>query len=224
MGNSPLQRIIAMDYFCSWSGGRDSCLTLHRAAARWGPPRRLFTVLSEDDVHSRSHGIPRHLLAAQAAALGVSMAFGSATWEDYEAAFVDCLQQLSAEGLTAGVFGDIDLDEHRAWEEMVCGRAGMTAHLPLWREDHQALVSEFLAAGFEAVIVTVRLDAVPEDFLGEIITPALVARLTSLGVDVCGEGGEFHTMVTDGPLFGQPIPYTAQGVRRIPGYAALGLA
>ena len=102
MGNSPLQRIIAMDYFCSWSGGRDSCLALHRAAARWGPPRRLFTVLSEDDVHSRSHGIPRHLLAAQAAALGVSMAFGSATWEDYEAAFVDCLQQLSAEGLTAG--------------------------------------------------------------------------------------------------------------------------
>ena len=120
-----------MNYFSSWSGGKDSCLALHRAVQEWGLPACLFNMLSEDGVHSRSHGLPRHILEAQAAAVGVPIRFGCASWEDYEAHFIAQLTELREPGVEAGVFGDIDLDVHREWEEKVCGAAGMAAHLPI---------------------------------------------------------------------------------------------
>ncbi len=210
-----------MDYFASWSGGKDCCLATYRAIEQWGLPRSLLCMLTEGDEVSRSHGLPRRLLAAQAAAIGVPICFEAATWEDYESRFIHRLRQMSAEGVRAGVFGDIDLDEHREWEERVCAAANMTAHLPIWREDHEALLSEFLEAGFSALIVTVRLDAVPENMLGERLSPAVLAKLRALGVDVSGEAGEFHTAVVEGPLFAEPVHCAPTGVHRLPGYAAL---
>ncbi len=212
-----------MQYVCSWSGGKDSCLALHRAVEKWGKPRYLLSMLAEEGTYSRSHGIPRRVLEDQAEALGTTLRLGVASWEDYERVFVEGLQGMASEGVATGVFGDIDLDEHRAWEEMVCSRAGMQAELPLWRGDHEALAEEFLAAGYEAIVVTVRTDALPEEFLGEPYTRRFLAKVRSVGVDVAGEGGEFHTLVVDGPLFRRPVGYEVVGVRRFPGYAALEL-
>lgn len=210
-----------MSYFASWSGGKDCCLATYRASLNWGLPHCLLCMLTEDDRVSRSHGLPRELLAAQAQAIGVPVRFGSAAWEDYERVFVEQLQGLGADGVEAGVFGDIDLDEHREWEERVCAQAGMAAHLPIWREPHEELIDEFLRVGFRATIVTVRLDAVPEDLLGEDLSPTTLGKLRELGVDVSGEGGEFHTAVLDGPLFSRPVDCNPTGVHRLPGYATL---
>lgn len=210
-----------MQYFASWSGGKDCCLSTYRAIAKWGLPSHLLSMMKEDGVVSRSHGLPRPLLQAQADSMGVPIRFGAATWDSYESEFIATLGELRAEGVEAGVFGDIDLDEHREWEEMVCARAQMTAHLPIWREDHEALLDEFLREGFTAVIVTVRLDAVPEEFLGERLSPTVLTRLRSIGVDVSGEGGEFHTAVVDGPIFSEPVDCAPTGAHQIPGYSTL---
>ena len=213
----------ATKYFCSWSGGKDSCLALHRTMSRWGRPACLVNMLTEDGVHSRSHGLPATLLDAQAAAIGVPIVHGSATWEDYEAQFVACLKDLQAQGVTAGVFGDIDLQVHWDWEKSVCAQAGMIALEPLWQAAHRDLVAEFLTAGFEAMIVTVNLTAVPEEFLGRVFSPETVADLEALGVDPSGEGGEFHTVVLDGPIFSRRVPYEIVGVHRHGDYATLEL-
>ncbi|MCE5218402.1 diphthine--ammonia ligase [bacterium] len=213
-----------MQYVCSWSGGKDSCLALHRAVEEWGKPQYLLSMLAEEGTHSRSHGIPRRILEDQAEALETVLRYGVASWDDYERVFVEALQGMASEGVSTGVFGDLDLDEHRAWEEMVCSRAGMQAELPLWHEAHEALAEEFLAAGYEAIVVTVRTDALPEEFLGERYTRRFLARLRSVGVDVAGEGGEFHTLVLDGPLFRRPVRHDIVGVRRFPGYAVLELS
>lgn len=212
----------AVRYFCSWSGGKDCCLALHRAMTLWGPPVCLLNMLTEDGEHSRSHGLPKRLLQAQAEALGVPLVLGSASWADYESEFVRQLQALATQGVQAGVFGDLDLQIHWDWEQGVCEQAGLVALEPLWHTPHEMLVEEFLQAGFDALIVTVQLDKVPQSFLGRRYSEA-VADLREWGVDVSGEGGEFHTCVIEGPIFSAPIPYVAKSVRDIGTHATLVL-
>lgn len=207
-------------YFCSWSGGKDSCLALHRAVGLWGPPAYLLNMLTEDGEHSRSHGLPRRVLQAQAEAMGVPLILGAASWADYETEFVRQLKAFAEQGVEAGVFGDLDLLEHWDWEQGVCEQAGMIALEPLWHSPHEALVEEFTQAGFEAVIVTVQLSKVPEAFLGRLFSEAL-ADLRELGVDVSGEGGEFHTCVINGPLFAHQIEYSVEGIRKMGDHATL---
>ena len=150
------------------------------------------------------------------------LVLGSASWADYENEFVRQLQALSGQGVEAGVFGDLDLQEHWDWEQTVCGRAGIVALEPLWHGEHEALIAEFLQAGFDALIVTVQLDKVPDSYLGRRYSEA-VADLRELGVDVSGEGGEFHTCVIEGPIFSAPIAYEVEGVRRMENHATLVL-
>ncbi|MFJ2994296.1 hypothetical protein [Pandoraea sp. NPDC087047] len=127
--------------FFSWSGGKDSCLALHHALScdTSGAPhfdvRRLLAMFDETGDSSRSHGLPRDLMQAQADALGIALDIELANWREYEATFVTRLQAMRAEGITHGLFGDIDLQPHRDWEEKVCTAAGMTAVLPLWQRE-----------------------------------------------------------------------------------------
>ena len=180
-------------------------------------------MLSEDGEHSRSHGLTRSILQAQADALGVPILFGSATWEGYETAFVELLRSTAPLNARACVFGDINLDAHREWEERVCAEAGMDALLPIWEEDHEALIREFLDAGFRAILVTLDTERVPEDCLGRELDAALLSRFNALGVDVCGEAGEFHTLVVDGPIFRRPVELAPGRPIRMGKYAVLDL-
>ena len=113
--------------FCSWSGGKDSMLALHRALDAGFAVEALLAMFDEGGERSRSHAIPPGLMRAQAAALGLPLVMRRAGWSDYEAVFVDQLRQFAAAGLTHGVFGDIDLQPHRDWEERVCASVGQRA-------------------------------------------------------------------------------------------------
>ena len=106
--------------------------------------------------------------------------------------------------LTDAVFGDIDLQPHRDWEEMVCKAAGLTAVLPLWQEDRLQLVNQMIEAGIQTMIVSCN-EIMGEKFLGKYINASVIEELQSLKIDPCGENGEFHTLVTDCPLFHTPI-------------------
>lgn len=212
-----------MNAFMSWSGGKDSCLALYRALSRGHRVMSLFTMLREDGEVSRSHGISKDLLIMQAEALRLPIAFGSAAWRDYEAAFRGAIALMKQLGIEAGVFGDIDLVEHREWIERVCGELNIEPLLPLWGEDRSKLAEEFVDLGFRALIVTVRGECLPERWLGRTLDRETLRELADEGVDPTGEGGEFHTFVYGGPLFHRPLDFSLGEVVERDGYLQLQL-
>ncbi|HET9104793.1 MAG TPA: diphthine--ammonia ligase [Solirubrobacteraceae bacterium] len=190
---------------CSWSGGKESALALELATTAAARPRALLTMLTEDGERSRSHGLHRSVLTAQAAALGIPLLTAATTWANYTTTFVRELTALSIDA-KACVFGDIDIDEHRRWCQRAAQAAGMTALHPLWQRPRRDLLDEMLARGWQATIVTVRADVLDPSLLGRVLDQDLIAELEAAGVDSCGENGEYHTLITDGPLFRAPIP------------------
>jgi diphthine-ammonia ligase len=190
---------------CSWSGGKDSCFALMQAIQLGYTPKVLLNVLNEQGKISRSHGIPAAILEAQAKAAGLPIHTISSSWQEYEKHFTAALSSLKGQYvLTHAVFGDIDLQPHRDWEEKVCTAAGLEAVLPLWQQNRRELVIQMINSGIETIIVSCNT-IMGERFLGKQITLELVEELEALGVDACGENGEFHTLVVNCPLFSQPI-------------------
>lgn len=208
-------------FFCSWSGGKDAYLALQRAAAAGGRPAALLCMLQEDAQRSRGHGLPLAYLEAQAEALGLPLVTRATTWEGYEAAFADALEELGGLGISDGVFGDIDLQGHRDWVETTCGAAGFSAHLPLWGEPRRRLVAELIATGVHALIVAVDAARLGAEYLSRPVDAALLADLTAVGADVCGEEGEYHTMVTMARLFAHPVPCAWDGWEERDGHSIL---
>jgi diphthine-ammonia ligase len=211
-------------FFCSWSGGKDAYLALQRATLSRGVPAALVCMLHEDGRVSRGHGLPFALLEAQAASLGIPLVVRATTWDGYEADYVSVLHELAAQGVEAGVFGDIDLQAHRAWVEGVCDVAGLSCHLPLWQEARRRLLGELLAGGVRATIVAVDSSRLGPEFLGLELDDAVIARLEAAGVDACGEEGEYHTMVTAAPLFSAPVPLVWDGSEERDGHFVLSYA
>jgi uncharacterized protein (TIGR00290 family) len=166
-------------------------------------------MLTEDGERSRSHGLRRSVLAAQAAAIGLPLVTGSASWADYTTVFIDHLAGLSADA-TQCVFGDIDIDDHRRWCQHAAQAAGVAARHPLWQRPRRELLDELLTRGWLAMIVAVRADVLDPSLLGRVLDHELVDELEAAGVDACGENGEYHTLVTDGPLFRAPIQITTR--------------
>ncbi len=205
--------------FCSWSGGKDSCLAFDAALRNGYDVSVLLNMLSEDGDHSRSHGLHRSMLTAQAHAMGLEICFGRASWSDYERVFVDRLSLLKSRGFTTGIFGDIDLMAHREWVERVCGSVGLKAVLPLWNRDREDLLGDFFSLGYGAAIVSVREDALGREWLGRTLDPVAVEGFRDAGIDLCGEEGEYHTFVFDGPVFNTPVRFSIDAIHAIEGYA-----
>lgn len=190
---------------CSWSGGKDSCFAVMKAMGSGYTPQVLLNVLNEEGKISRSHGIPQEILQAQADEANVPLYAISSSWQEYEMHFTAALKELKTRfGLTHAIFGDIDLQAHRDWEEKVCTNAGLIAVLPLWQQDRKALVMQMLDSGIDTMIVSCN-ETMGERFIGKLITPALVEELEALGIDPCGENGEYHTLVLDCPLFKERV-------------------
>ncbi len=196
----------------SWSGGKDSCLALVRATSAGVEPAVLLTMMTEDVVRSRSHGLRLGLLEAQAAALGLPLVVRAATWDAYEVTFVEALAELHSGGIEAGVFGDIDLEPNRAWVERACAGTGIRPIHPLWARPRRELIDELLAEGVEAVVVAARDGIAPVTLLGRTLDVALADELERLGIDASGELGEYHTAVVDAPGFARRVD-VEHGVR-----------
>jgi len=154
--------------------------------------------------------------------MGCRLVTRSVTWDSYEGSFVDALRDLCSEcGLPAAVFGDIDLEEHRTWEEQACAAAGINAFLPLWQGNRRELVEWFLKAGFVAMITTVNTERMSEGYLGRVLDAGLLEELEEKGIDACGEEGEYHSVVTNGPTFKRPLLVSIKGTYYEAGYARL---
>lgn len=192
-------------FYCSWSGGKDACLALYKMVQQGHKPQGLLTMMNAAGTLSRAHYLPKSLIEQQALALGLNCVTQATTKQDYQARYQSALQDCKQQDIDYLVLGDIDLQAHRDWQIRQCRKSGITPLFPLWFQDHKGLVEQFIEAGFKATIIAILPDKVPSEFLGKSLTLETIMQLEALGIDVCAEGGEFHTVVTDGPLFSKPI-------------------
>ena len=190
-----------MKAFISWSGGKESSLACYKAMESL-EISYLLNMISEDGKHSRSHGIDSMLLKVQSEAIGIPIIQRKTTWQSYEQEFKKAVSEFKKGNIEAGVFGDIDLEEHREWVERVCEELDIEAILPLWGKTRAEVVGEFIDSGFEAVVVATKAELLGPEWLGRRIDGKFVRDMENLrNVDLCGESGEYHTFVTNGPIF-----------------------
>lgn len=194
-----------MNFVSSWSGGKDSCYAMMQAVNQGFVPKVLLNMMNENGKISRSHGLPLSILKQQAQKMNLPLEAIPATWDDYEAKFIAILQRLKASyNLESAVFGDIDLQPHKDWEDKVCHAASLKAVLPLWQQDRIVLVNEMLENGIVTMIVSCN-PMMGQEYLGKILSKELAQELAEKGIDPCGENGEFHTLVLNCPLFSEAI-------------------
>ena len=191
----------------SWSGGKDSALSLFRAIRSGLHIHCLLNLINHDASRSMSHGLDPRLIAAQAEALEIPIVQRKTTWETYEDEFKRAVVELKQHGVSAVVFGDIDagIEEHRDWIERVSAELEVRPISPLGGGTPQGLLAEFIDAGFEAIVVCARAELFGEEWLGRKMDADFIQELQSKDFHPCGELGEYHTLVTNGPIFKRRI-------------------
>lgn len=199
--------------FCSWSGGKDSCLAFYKAIKMGYDPKFLFTTCIEDGSRSRWHSLSMEILQAQAKSLKLPLIFCKTSCDNYREAFIREITGINKNlfNITAGIFGDIDLEEHRKWVQEVCLEINCEPILPLWKCERKMVITEFLESGFKAQIVIVDSKKLGPDYLGRIIDMEILEDFANKKIDLCGENGEFHTLVIDGPIFTVPLNIKKHG-------------
>ena len=196
--------------YVSWSSGKDAAWALHEARrAGLAEIAGLVTTVKERAGRVAMHNVREALLDAQAASLGLPLVKVRLPWpcpnDIYEARMAEATAALSAQGIRHLVFGDLFLEDIRTYRDAMLTRLGMAAIYPLWKRDTAALARDMIDGGLVAHLVAVDLKKLDSSFAGRRFDAALLAGLPA-GIDPCGENGEFHTAVTNGPMFKTPIP------------------
>ena len=196
-------------YF-NWSGGKDSAMALYQIQQDGNYNiRSLLTSLN--DLHKRisMHGVREELLDLQAESLGIPLLklflSDQPDMDEYNLKMEKTVLRLKEKGLTHAVFGDIFLEDLKKYREEQLSHAGMEAVFPIWKKNTRQLIHNFIDLGFKSVIVCIDANKLDRSFVGRIIDEKFVDDLPE-NVDPCGENGEFHSFVFDGPIFKKPIP------------------
>lgn len=196
----------------NWSGGKDSSLALYHILkeGKFDITALMTTVNSKYDRISM-HGVRKELLYAQGESIGIPIKEvrlpEMPSMSEYDEMMLGVLSELKKDQVTHSIFGDIFLEDLRTYRENRLKEVGLTAHFPLWKRDTTELVHEFIDLGFKTVVVCVKSELLSDEFSGRIIDREFLKDLPK-NVDPCGENGEFHTFVFDGPIFNKPIKYT----------------
>ena len=197
----------------SWSGGKDSCLACYKAMEEGFEIQRLLTMMNARG-GSSFHMMNADMLDAQSTAVGIPIMKKKTTPGTYERDFKNTLQQLRTEDIEGLVTGDIfKVPQHEAgWLDRICRETEMKPIRPLWCRNTKQIFEEFMSLNFKAIIVRVKLGLLGKEFLGRNLDKKLYSELAELeNVDPCGERGEYHTLVTDGPLFKDRIEILETG-------------
>jgi len=196
----------------SWSGGKDSAMALHALRQDQVPIAALLTTVTETYDRISMHGVRRELLVQQAQSIGLRLHEilipPQCVNSIYEARMEEALRIHYAAGVRTVAFGDIFLEDLRAYREKNLARIGMTALFPIWKRDTRELIRAFHAAKFRAIAACIDPKKLDRSFAGRELDASFFRDLPP-NVDPCGENGEFHTFVFEGPIFRHPIPVTA---------------
>ena len=196
----------------SWSGGKDSALALYYSQLeKKYKVHSLLTTVSAEYNRISMHGIRIELLEKQIQSIGIPINMISlpkdVSNDEYEEIMKKEMINLKSHQVLNVVFGDIFLEDIRKYRESNLSKIGMKALFPLWGKNSRELAKEFIDAGFKAIIVAVKADILSEKYLGRILSEELAQEFENMGIDSCGENGEFHTFVFDGPIFSHPIQF-----------------
>jgi uncharacterized protein (TIGR00290 family) len=196
----------------SWSGGKDSCFALYETQKASGiRVEALITTVTRDFDRISMHGVRRVLLERQAESLGLPLQpifiTKGAGNDEYEQSMGETFALYHRRGIDVVVFGDLFLQDIRTYRERLLARFNMTGSFPLWGRDTSQFIREFIGLGFKAIIVCVDPSQLDSSFCGRLIDDDLLADLPR-GADPCGENGEFHTFVFDGPNFRKPVKFS----------------
>jgi diphthine-ammonia ligase len=191
----------------AWSGGKDSCFAYYKALKQGLDVVSLLTFMQSES-RSNFHAIKTELLGAQTQAIGVPLVKRVTTPNAYEKQFKAVLLKFKAKGVEGLITGDIYAvaghEEH--WLERVCSELGLQPIRPLWQGNTTEIFKDFIAAGFKATVVRTRLDVLGKEWLGRELDRSFLKDILKVpNVDPCGEGGEYHTVVTDGPVFRESL-------------------
>ena len=197
-----------MKAFFNWSGGKDSALALYHAQREGQFIQKLLTNINGQHRRISMHGVREELLDLQAKAIGLPLQKNilpeEPSMQEYEKAMKKTLAVLQEEEFTHAFFGDIFLEDLKEYREKQLATIGMTAVFPLWKRNTVELIHEFIDLGFKTILVCVKAELLPQEFAGRIIDKDFLKDLPK-NVDPCGENGEFHSFVFDGPAFKNPI-------------------
>ncbi|ACD52734.1 diphthine--ammonia ligase [Clostridium botulinum] len=197
-----------LKFVTSYSGGKDSVLSLYRMINKGYKPAGLLVTFDKDNT-SCFHKVPKELFKKASQELNIPLIeVDCFDGNDYSKEFSKALKNLKdKEDINLCVFGDIDIENHKKWCLDICDEVGMKAEFPLWNEDRESLTKEFLEAGFSTVIKKVNLNLLSEKFLGVKLDIDIINEMKEIGCDVSGENGEYHTFVYDGPIFNNKIKF-----------------
>lgn len=204
----------------SFSCGKDSILALHQLLAAGHTPVCLISMLRADQGRSWFHGADRPMLEEYGRNLGIPLIIVESDGENYAQNLERTLIGAKNAGATAAVFGDIDFESNRQWEEERCRVAGIDAVFPLWGRARMELLSTVLGLGYKCVLKNVAARALPLCDPGGLLDLDTAKRLAEAGLDPCGENGEYHTLVVDGPLFKRPMPFKYGETLKFEGHSA----
>ena len=194
----------------NWSGGKDSTLALHHILENGNYDLRyLLTTVNEAFNRVSMHGVREDLLITQANSIGIPLYQvrlpDSPDMAVYERNMQKHLASMKSIGITHAIFGDIFLEDLRIYRETQLAEIGIEAVFPLWKKDTTAIINEFISLGYQTIVVCAKEGL--EELCGRVIDTSFIADLPP-GIDPCGENGEFHTFVYDGPIFKKPINFS----------------
>ena len=210
-------------FVASYSGGKDSVLAVYRAVKAGLEPLGLMTTHNMDSKRSWFHGMGEDVLRRAADAMAMPLTLIRTSGANYAESFESALLDAKAGGAEVCVFGDIDIEGHLDWCTKRCENAGVIPFFPLQNEDRRNVAYEFVDAGFSAIIKTVDAARLHESFLGKVIDRGVLDDIERYGADICGENGEYHSFVFDGPLFSYDVPFDVGEVVEMETYRMLSI-
>lgn len=197
--------------FISWSGGKDSTLALHYVLNEQRfKVEFLFVSIHKESQRVSMHGVRKELITRQGLSIGIHTRkmylseSSDTTW--YEKMMESEMKLMQQRAINTAIFGDIYLEDLKKYRETQLAKIKMNSYFPLWGKKTLDLYKEFVTLGYKAKIVSVNLRKLDKNFLGKDLTIELLDQLPE-DVDVCGENGEFHTFVYDGPIFRTPVKF-----------------
>ena len=198
-------------FVASYSGGKDSMLAIHRAIQAGLTPLELIITYNTDADRSWFHGVSENILHKVSHSLSIPIKPVRTSGGQYQENFEKALTDAKNRGAEVCVFGDIDIEGHLEWCTLRCEKTGLIPYFPLWGEERKKVVYEFIDNGFSAIITIVDTSRMSGDFLGRILSREIVDSIQRSGADICGENGEYHTFVFDGPIFKNRIDLAIEG-------------
>jgi len=196
-----------MNVAVSWSGGKECMLSFYKAVLEGLSVSCLLNMISHEG-RSMAHGLNSELIESQAKCIEIPLFQMRSTWDTYERDFKIALNKMKERGIKGVIFGDIcEIPGHGDWVDRVCKEVNLQPIKPLWGFSTRQIIDDLIKNNFKAIVIRTKADILSEEWLGRTVNKNFLTDLQELknGIDLCGELGEYHTFVVDGPLFKRRI-------------------